>query len=382
MVSFTDEQIAFQQNIRNFVNEEIIPAVRRLDEGAAFPYPLFYRCCDFGFLDYSFLAENPEESRPVEGCIFLEEISRGMGSLGLIFCPQFQGKSLLAYASDSLRDEIWSASRSRPKIFSYALTEATSGTNAFDLATEAVFDGEYWILNGTKCWITNAGVADGYFVVAKTAQDSFKRSVSIFYVDSQDKGVTAEAGPQMLGLSNSVMGTIRMEHCRVPAHRLIGGENKGYPLLKLTLNQGRLQLSAVAAGIARRAQELAVAHANAREQAGRKLASLSAISFPIAGMYVHISALRCMLYQVAGRFRRQEPTSVDASALKVFANEVCSQVCRDAMTIHGAYGLSKDSDMERCLRDSFMLEAAEGTAQACKIAVASAVNQPQSPLIY
>lgn len=379
MVEFTEEQRRLQKKVRAFVDEEVIPAAGRLDDEGTFPYPLFFRCCDLGFLDYPFIADGPDQSFPVEGTIVLEELSRGLGSLGLIFCPQFQGQSLLSYASDSLRMELAGSSRARQKIFSYALTERQSGTNAFDIATEAVFDGEAWTINGEKCWVTNAGVADGYFIVAKTAQGSSKRSISIFYIDSQDKGlIVGMTGKRMIGLSNSIMGTIRLEQCRIPSNRLIGGLNNGYPLMKLTLNQGRLQLGAVAAGIARRAMEMAMQYANSREQAGRRLSSLQAISFPIAEMYVHISALRCMLYQVAERFRRQQPTSVDASALKVFATEVCSDVCKNAMEIHGAYGLSKGADIERCLRDSFMLTAAEGTSQACKISIAGALNRPMN----
>lgn len=182
----------------------------------------------------------------------------------------------------------------------------------------------------------------------------------------------------MTGLRNSVMGSIHFHDCRIPKERLISTSENGYDLMKLSLNQGRLQLSAVACGIAQRAMELALDYTCERSQYARSLYSYQSISFTISEMYAHIMPLRNMIYHTAELCQLQKPYSLEVSALKIFANEVCNTICMQAQDIHGAYGLSTNSDIERCMRDSRMLNAAEGTVQACKMTIASAL--PQEPI--
>lgn len=379
MYDFTQEQLDFRKNIREFVDKEVLPQAQRIDISSKFPYQIIKRCGELGFLDHLFSSEtNYSNMEVTRGVIFLEEISRGLGSLGLILCPHFQGTTLLSTAaSESLRTELIKQVYTGEKLFAYAISEASGGTNALDIATIAVRDGAEWVINGTKCWITNAGIADGYFISARTASSSQRRSISFFYIDSSDIGVIHRERNKMIGCNNSVVGTVQFKDCRIPANRLIGIENEGYTLMKDTLNQGRLGISAVAAGIAQRALELAITFSGSRKYYGRKLSSNQGIGFPIAEMYAHISALKNTLYHTASLCENKKPYSVEVSALKILANEVCSQACQQAQEIHGAYGLSKDSEIERCLRDSYMMTTAEGTTQACKIAVASALsNQP------
>lgn len=383
MFNLTQEQISFRKNVRAFVEDEIFPIASNLDTFAKFPYQIIKRCGDLGFLNILFSHSAPSGSlKATEGVIFLEEISRGLGSLGLIFCPQFQGTSLLlSSTSDYLKSEVLIPALKGEKILSYAIGEETGGTNALDISTTAVRDGDSWIINGKKSWITNAGISDGYLITARTGSVSKRRSISFFYISSKDKGVIAHERAKMIGLRNSVMGNVEFINCRIPADRLIGFENEGYELMKSSLNQGRLQIGAIATGISQRAMELAIDYSSNRESCMRKLTSYQGISFPIADMFTHIIALRNMVYHTAALCESGVPYSIEGASLKVFASETCRNVCMQAQDIHGAYGLSQDSEIERCLRDAHMLTAAEGTVSACKISISTALLNGSNPFM-
>lgn len=375
MYKLTQEQTEFQKNIRNYVDKEIIPKANALDISGKFPRSILEQCGELGFLNTSFSVNTLSSGSATNTAILLEEISRGLGSLGLILCPHFQGISLIeSYGTKELKEKILSPALQGKKIFSYAISEENSGTNALDISTTAVRDGDEWIINGKKCWITNAGVADGFFINAQTAFGSKRRSMSFFYIDSETKGVFFYEKNNMTGCNNSVMGTIELKNCRIPVDHLIGIENEGYSLMKNSLNQGRIGIGAVAVGIARRSLELAVNFSTSREYYGRKLFSHQGISFPIAEIFAQITSSKNMLYHVAALCESGDNYSVEAAALKMFANEMCSKACSKAQEIHGAYGLSRESEIERCVRDSYMLTAAEGTISACKMSIASALQ--------
>lgn len=375
MYKLTQEQIEFQTSIREYVDKEILPKANALDASGKFPHSILDQCGELGFLNTSFSVNTISSRGATDTVIFLEEISRGLGSLGLILCPHFQGISLVeSYGTDKLKEKILLPALQGKKLFSYAISEENSGTNALDISTTAVRDGDEWIINGKKCWITNAGVADGFFINAQTASTSKRRSMSFFYIDSETKGVFFHEKNKMTGCNNSVMGTIELKNCRIPVDHLIGIENEGYSLMKNSLNQGRLGIGAVAIGIARRSLELALNFSTNREYYGRKLFSHQGISFPIAEIFAQIVSAKNTLYHVASLCESGKGYSVEAAALKMFANEMCSSACRKAQEIHGAYGLSKESEIERCLRDSYMLTSAEGTISACKMSIASALQ--------
>lgn len=374
MYILTSEQENFKKEIREYVNKEILPNANTLDVSEKFPRYIIEQCGTLGFLNTSFSSNIPLSKKATNTVIFLEEISRGLASLGLILCPHFQAISLIAsHAADSLKTNLLTPALQGKKIFAYAISEENSGTNALEISTTAVKDGNEWVINGKKCWITNAGVADGYFINALTASTSKRRSISFFYVDSHTKGLIFHEKKKMTGCSNSIMGTIELQNCRIPSEHLIGIENEGYSLMKSSLNQGRLGMAAVVTGIAQRAFELAIDFSTHREFYGRKLYSHQGISFPIAEMFAQIISTKNTLYHVAMLCETDKPYSVEAAALKMFANETCNTVCRKSQEIHGAYGLLQNSEIERCFRDSCMLTVAEGTIAACKMSISSAL---------
>lgn len=375
MYSLSDKQRHLKSSVRKFVDEEVCPFAPILDRTGAFPKNQLSRCGELGYANVLFTANIPGcDYGALEGVIILEELSRGLGSIGLILCPHYQCSDLIALAgNEELVRSVLQPSLTFEKIFAFALSEESGGSDALGLDATALRSGNYWVLNGAKCWITNAGVADGYVVAAKTSAYGRSRSVSLFYVDSAAPGLVVCENDRMFGMNCSPMGTIRFEDCRIPLNCLIGAENEGYKLIKPALNEGRLSLAAVAVGIAQRAMELAIEYSSSTGQYGRSLSTYQGISFKIADMYTKISAARNMLYHVASMCDQHLPYTTDVAALKLFSTEMCCEVCKDARQIFGANGLSKNFEIERCLRDSHMLTVAEGTSEICKIIVSSAM---------
>lgn len=375
MYQLTQDQLKYKHLIRKYVNTELIPMSERLDASKKFPSDILKKCGELGFLNVSFTpCPKYQSGDAIKAVILLEELSRGLGSLGLILSPQLQGISLLAsYGSPEIQNAFLEPALMGEKFLSYATTEEKSGTNALDISTTATKDGDEWILNGKKCWITNAGLADGYFISAQTAMASKRRSISFFFVEKTAPGITFLKNDAMTGCTNSIMGTIELKNCRIPSNHLIGVENEAYTFMKHSLNQGRLAIAATAVGIAHRALELAIDYSTSKEFYGRKLYSNQGISFPIAEMYAQIAACKSMLYHTASLCETNQSFSADAAALKIISNETCIQACRKSQEIHGAFGLSKASEIERCLRDSHMLTTAEGTLSACKMSVSSSL---------
>ena len=374
MYQLTPELIEFKRTLRNFINSKIVPQIPALNASGKFPSKIISELGAAGYLNTSFECDPPVQNSCMKTVLVLEEISRALGSLGLILTPHFQGVSLLSkYADESLKKTFLESALQGEHLYAYSITEESGGTNALNLSTTGIKDGDSWIINGQKCWITNAGVADGYFINAQTANSSKRRSMSFFFINKDTPGFHFKEKAHMTGCTNSVMGTIELNNCRIPESCLIGTVNEGYSIMKHSLNQGRLGISAVSIGIAERALELAIDFSKKREYYGRKLHSYQGISFPIADMYSKINSVRNMLYHTASLCESNQSYSVEAASLKLMANEVSIDVCRKSQEIHGAYGLSKDSEIEHCLRDCSMLTTAEGTLSACRMSISSAL---------
>jgi butyryl-CoA dehydrogenase len=375
MYCLSEEQKQLKRTVKKFVEEEICPVAPVLDRSGAFPTTLVGRCGELGFGNTLFTIDAAgRRYGALDGVVIIEELSRGLGSLGLIMCPHYQCCDLIAQAADEeLKQAVLAPGMRCDKIFAYALSEASGGSDALGIDTTAIRSGDSWVLNGAKCWITNAAYTDGYIVAAKTSAYGRSRSVSLFYVDKNSPGLSISENEKMIGMHNSPIGTVRFEDCQIPINCLIGVENEGYRLIKQALNEGRLSLSAVAIGIAQRAMELSTEYSSSVGQYGRSLSSYQGISFKIADMYTNIAAARYMLYHVASICDMQVSYTAEAAALKLFSTEMCCSVCKDARQIHGANGLTRSFEVDRCFRDSQMLTIAEGTSEICKIIVSNAM---------
>ncbi len=380
MFQLNEQQKKLRQELRDFVDHEILPHAAAHEQSKAFPKDLFRRLGELGYLDLVFYHQRPGARYDcVESMIILEEIARGLPSMALSMSPHVQCMNLIAlYGTESLRERVLPGALRGNAPLGFALSEAIGGSDALGIDTVAAHDGDAWILNGEKCWITSAGVASGYIIAAKSATSGRSRDVSLFYVDASTPGLEDGERAMLTGMNNSPTGIIRLNNCRIPADCLVGRENDAYGLLKVLLNEGRLDMAALGVGVAQGAMECAIRHSSRSGRYGRNLASYQGISFQVARMYEKIFVARSTLYHVASLFDSQERVSMEVAALKLFASEMCCSVTRAAVQVHGARGLKQYSDVERYFRDAQMLTIGEGSSEVCQIVISGKLYHSDS----
>lgn len=375
MYELTLDQESLRKEIRTFVDAEIRPVAAQLDEGGRYPHALVKRIYEKGFGTLPFPSSLGGSGRSLtESMIFLEEISRGCASLGFILNAHMHAccYGLLGLVSEKQKRDWFIPAVTGEKLLAFAITEQRGGSDAFITDTLAERTSDGWLLNGAKCWITNAGAADGYIISAKTGLGNRSRNVSLFYVDARTEGLTVSP-VEMIGLKNSPTGNVEFKDCKLPPDALIGQENEGYKPVRTALNLGRLGLAAIAIGLAQSAFEKAVAFACSRGDYGRTIFSYQGVSFPIAEMYTNITMARNSLYHVAAITQAGQNATMETAALKLFASEMCQKVCQDTILIHGGSGFRSHCDAERMLRDAQLLTVAEGTSQICKVAITNRI---------
>lgn len=371
MFQLSERQRELRNELRSFVDKNIIPQAESLELSGGFPRGLFSQLGKEGYLDLCFWHLRPgAKYGSTESAIILEEIARGLPSLALSMSPHIQCMNLISlYGSQELKEKLLPAALKGEVLFAFALSEASGGSEALAIDTTASFVGDGWVLNGEKCWITNAGAADGYIVAAKSASSSRYRDVSLFYVDAGTPGLEDLVRVPLTGMNNSPTGTIRLNNCKVSAQCLVGRENEAYSLMKVLLNEGRLDMAALAVGMAQCSMECSISHTSTSSRYGRNLASYQGVSFQVARMYEKIFMARNAMYTVADMFQNQQRATMEVAALKLFASEMCVEVCRSAAQLHGAGGFRRFSPVERNLRDCQMLTIAEGSSEVCQIVI-------------
>lgn len=379
MFQLSQRQRELRNELRSFVDKNIIPQAESLELSGGFPRGLFSQLGKEGYLDLCFWHLRPgAKYGSTESAIILEEIARGLPSLALSMSPHIQCMNLIAlYGSQELKEKLLPAALKGEVLFAFALSEASGGSEALAIDTTASFVGDGWVLNGEKCWITNAGAANGYIVAAKSASSSRYRDVSLFYVDSGTPGLEDLVRVPLTGMNNSPTGTIRLNNCKVSAQCLVGRENEAYSLMKVLLNEGRLDMAALAVGMAQCSMECSISHTSTSGRYGRNLASYQGVSFQVARMYEKIFMARNAMYTVSDMFQNQQRATMEVAALKLFASEMCVEVCRSAAQLHGAGGFSRFSPVERNLRDCQMLTIAEGSSEVCQIVISGKLYHAQ-----
>ena len=373
MFQLTQQQKELRKEVRAFVDKVIMPQTEALDASREFPRELFKLLGEAGYLDLSFYHLRPDAKHgTIESMIILEEIARGLPSLALSMSPHVQCMNLIAlHGSRSLRDRIIPAALSGDVLLGFAITEPSGGSDALCIDTNAANTGDGWVLNGVKCWITSAGAATGYIVAAKSSLSDRYRDVNLFYVDASTPGLDDTHRVPLTGMSNSPTGTVRLNNCKIPADCLVGQENNAYGLIKVLLNEGRLDMAALAVGMAQGAMEHAIKHTSSSGRFGRNISSYQGVSFQVARMYEELFMARNSLYAVADMFQNQQRVALEVAALKLFASEMCIKVCRSSVQLHGAKGLSQYTDVERYWRDCQMLTIGEGSSEVCQIVISN-----------
>lgn len=367
------EEHELMRNVaREFARNEIAPIARQLDETHDFPHAWVKKCAELGFLGIPI----PEQyggvgADALSECLVLEEIARESGSLALIIDAHTSlgCMPLFLEGTEEQKIKYLVPAAKGEKLMSFGLTEPGAGSDAGGSNTTAVLDEDEWVINGSKCWITNIGVAEIYIITAKTDPEKGNRGISAFIIEKGTPGFSIGKWEQKMGLNNSATGELFFRNCRIPKKNLLGTLNKGFPLFLKGLDEGRIAISAMAVGMAQGAFDRAVAYSKERVQFGRPIAQFQAISFYLAEMATQIELARTLLYRVAKMRDEHLPFTKEAAMLKLFSSEMCCWVCDKAVQIHGGNGYSKEFEVERFMRDAKLLTIGEGTSEVCKIVI-------------
>ena len=370
-----EEHDELRAAIRALAEKEIAPHAADCDEHARFPQEALDALNASGFN----AIHVPEEyggqgADSVAACIVIEEVARVDASASLIPAVNKLGTmGLILRGSEDLKKKVLSEIADG-KMASYALSEREAGSDAASMRTRAKADGDDWILNGSKCWITNGGKSAWYTVMAVTDPDKGANGISAFMVHEDDEGFTVGPKERKLGIKGSPTTELYFENCRVPGDRIVGEPGTGFKTALATLDHTRPTIGAQAVGIAQGALDAAIAYAKDRKQFGRPIADNQGLQFMLADMAMKTEAARLMVYSAAARAERGEPElGFISAASKCFASDVAMEVTTDAVQIFGGYGYTRDFPVERMMRDAKITQIYEGTNQIQRVVMSRAL---------
>ncbi len=307
--------------------------------------------------------------------IALEEIARVSGTVAIILDAHTSlcCEPIYLFGTEAQKQKYLPPLLSGEKIGAFGLTEPTAGSDAGSTRTQAVRDGDEWVINGQKMFITNGSLADVVVITAKTNPNKGTRGISSFIIEKGTPGFQLGRDEKKMGLKGSVTSELFFENCRIPAENLLGTENEGFKQFLTTLNAGRLAISAMAVGLAQGAFDRAVAYAKERVQFDRPIAQFQAIQWMIAEMATDIDAARLMVHRASWLKGRGARFTKEAAMAKLFATEVSERVCYKAIQIHGGYGYVREYAVERMYRDQRSCAIGEGTNEIQRLIVARQV---------
>ena len=375
------EQKAYQQMAREFADKEITPYARELDENEEFPWEILKKLHSVGLHD---LAVPEKYGGPgidsLSYSLIIEQIARGCA--GVTVTSSANGNSLALYplllgGTEEQKQRFLPPICKEGKLVTFSLTEPNAGSDVSAIATTARKDGNYYIINGSKCFITNASYAEYHTVFANVIDDSGAKKLSVFMIEPGTPGVIVGKKEKKLGLRCSDTAELFFEDVRVPKENLIGEEGEGFKLAMKTLDMARPSVGAISLGIAQAAFEAAVEYSKTRVQFGRPICKNQGIQFMLADMATEIEAARLLVYQASwlkDKFLYEgRPFTREAAFAKVYASDVAMKVTTDAVQILGGFGYTRESLVEKYMRDAKIMQIFEGTNQIQRIVIAGRV---------
>ena len=369
----SEEHRTIRKVVRELAEEKIAPYAAAVDEEARYPDE-----AAAALLAADFHAPHvPEEyggagADALATVIVIEEIARVCMSSSLIPAVNKLGSLPVQISgSEELKAKYLGRLARGEGGFSYCLSEPDAGSDAAGMTTRAVLDGEEWVLNGVKRWITNAGVSEYYTVIAVTNPDSRRSRMSAFVVEKSDEGVSFGAPEKKLGIKGSPTREVYFDNVRIPADRMIGGEGTGFETAMRTLDHTRVTIAAQAVGVAQGALDFALGYARERRQFGTPISEFQGLQFLLADMGTKVEAARQLTYAAAGRSERGDADlTFFGAAAKCFASDVAMEVTTSAVQVLGGYGYTRDFPVERMMRDAKITQIYEGTNQVQRIVIA------------
>jgi alkylation response protein AidB-like acyl-CoA dehydrogenase len=373
-----EEHDALREAVRSLADKEIAPHAADVDENERFPVEALNALVKSGFAAVHVPeAYDGQGADSVATCIVIEEVARVCASSSLIPAVNKLGTMpILLSASEELKQLVMPSIASGEAMASYALSEREAGSDTASMRTRAVLDGDHWVLNGTKCWITNAGESSWYTVMAVTDPKAEKKSngISAFVVHKDDPGFVVGSKERKLGIKGSPTREIHFENCTIPENRIIGDPGTGLKTALRTLDHTRPTIGAQAVGIAQGALEAAIAYVKDRKQFGKAVAEFQGVQFMLADMAMKIEAARHMVYVAAAKAERGEPDiGFITAAAKCYASDVAMEVTTDAVQLFGGAGYTRDFPVERMMRDAKITQIYEGTNQIQRVVMSRAL---------
>lgn len=368
----TEEQQFIRQTVRDFAQKEIAPRSADIDRTGEFPHDIFNKMAELGLLGLPF----PEEyggagADALSVALAVEEIARGDGSTALAYLAHIGLGSMpiLLFGTEEQKQKFLVPAAKGEYMAAFGLTEPQAGSDAGATRTTAHLEGNEWVINGEKMWITNAPIAGHIIVTAMTDRERGRKGISAIIVPRDTPGLSFGKHEHKMGLHGSMSTAVFLNDVRVPKENLLGEQNRGYAQFLQILDGGRVTIGAMAIGLAQAAYESAIRYAQERESFGRPIGSYQSVSNMIADMAVGLEASRLLVYKAAWTKDLGKPFSKEAAIAKLYATEASEKICRDAIQVLGGYGYSAEFPVERLYRDTRLLTIGEGTSEIQRMVI-------------
>lgn len=381
MVDFTltDEQKDLREMAHNFAENEIRPVAWEYDKDGTWPQEIIDKAWEVGLMNTHIEEEYGGAGLDyLSGCLIEEELGWGCSGIGTSLAANgLAAAPIQVGGSEETKKKYLEMLTESPKMAAFCLTEPDAGSDVAGMKTRADKKGDKYVLNGSKCFITNGQYADFYTVYAKTDPEAGSRGITAFVVDRQD-GITIDKKEDKMGQRASNTATVTFNDVEVPAENMIGEENKGFKLAMMTLDRTRPGVAAMAVGIARAAMEAAADYSKERQQFGVPIAMHQAIQFLIADMAVKVDASRLLTWQSAVQLDQGIRNTLTSSEAKRFAADSAMEVTTDAVQVFGGYGFIKEYPVEKFMRDAKIMQLYEGTSQIQRMVIAREILLPRN----
>ncbi|MFA7056975.1 MAG: acyl-CoA dehydrogenase [Candidatus Cloacimonadales bacterium] len=374
--SFAKEYEVCQSMFREFAQNEVKPIAEEVDEEERFPLETVKKMAACGMMGIPIPKEYGGEGADTFAYILaVEELSKVCGTTGVILSAHTSlcAVPILEYGTEEQKQKYLVPLAKGEKLGSFALTEANAGTDASAQQTVAEDCGDYYLLNGSKIFITNAGYADIFIVMAMTDKKAGTRGISAFILEKGMPGFTTGKPEKKMGIRGSSTCELIFEDVKVPKENLLGKVGKGFGLAMKTLDGGRIGIGAQALGLAQGALDQTVSYTLERKQFGRSIAKFQNTQFQVADMHCQTEAARNLVYKAAWKKDQKLPFSLDAAMAKLFASETAMAVTTKAVQLHGGYGYTREYSVERMMRDAKITEIYEGTSEVQKMVISGSV---------
>lgn len=370
-LQFTDEQIMMRDMVRNFAQDKIEPWVERMEAGE-FPRKLLTQMGELGLMGITAPEELGGSAMDFTSYIIaINELSKVSAVMGVILSVHTSvgTNPIIYFGNDEQKKRYVPKLAAGEYLGAFCLTEPSAGSDAGSLQSKAVRDGDEYVINGSKVFITNGGEADVYIVFASTNPTEKTRGISAFIVEKGTTGLIVGKDEHKMGLHGSRTVQLTFDNCRIPAANLLGEEWEGFKIAMANLDVGRIGIAAQALGIAEAALEAATAYAKERVQFGKPIAAQQGVGFKLADMATAVEAVKLLVYRAADLRTKGLPCGAEASMAKLFASRTAVQTALDAIQIFGGYGYTKDYPVERYFRDAKVTEIYEGTSEIQKLVI-------------